>query len=336
MDALIEPLSLPDWMSRLPGPLLEVPLWDLAIPGSHDSMSFCLDMSSPMLKSEPPLLRLVDRLVPCCMRPCIKRWSTTQRSVLRVQCELGVRFLDLRIAKKPAGGATLFFAHGVYTLITVKEALEELSAWLEEHPREVLILCCSHFESLTDRDHQDLVQFIISLFGPKLCPPQEHLTLSSCWLKGQQVIVSYEDEEVVKEHSQLWTSIPYWYADSSDPKKVIDYLDSQLSMGRPEKFFVSGLNLTEDLAFILLHPLLNLRTLTQKGQLPLLQWTDHQHPGPHKDGVNIVCMDFIGLSHFCSIVIGLNLKSLDCSRDFEPIARGQGLKGSSLFAVVSM
>uniref|UniRef100_A0A3Q2G6X3 Phosphatidylinositol-specific phospholipase C X domain-containing protein n=1 Tax=Cyprinodon variegatus TaxID=28743 RepID=A0A3Q2G6X3_CYPVA len=54
-----------NWMSRLPEELLDVPLWNLAIPGSHDSMSFCLDLSSPVLGSEPFLLRLTDRLLPC-------------------------------------------------------------------------------------------------------------------------------------------------------------------------------------------------------------------------------------------------------------------------------
>lgn len=187
----------------------------------------------------------------------------------------------------------------------------ELSAWLEAHPREVLILSCSHFEALTDSDHSDLVQFIISLFGPKLCPPQNCATLSSCWLKGHQVIVSYDDEEVVKEQPLLWTSIPYWYADSPDPKKVIRYLDNRLSKGRPEKFFVSGLNLTEDLAFVLQHPLLNLRTLTLKGLPPLLQWTNQQRPGALQARVNIICSDFIDLSNFCAIVIELNFKLLD-------------------------
>lgn len=315
----MDPDSLPDWMSRLPGPLLQEPLWDLAIPGSHDSMSFCLDLCSPMLRSEPPLLRFLDRLVPCCVRPCVWRWSTTQWSVLSAQCELGVRFLDLRIAKKPTGGATLFFAHGVYTLITVKEALLELSTWLEAHPREVLILCCSHFESLTDEDHQDLVRFIIRLFGPKLCPPQDRPTLRSCWVKGQQLIVSYDDDDVVKEHPELWPSIPYWYADSPYPKKVIKYLDERLSQGRPEKFFVSGLNLTEDLTFVVTHPLLNLRRLTLRGLPPLLDWTNQQQPGSFTAGVNIVCSDFVGLSHFCAIVIELNFKLLE-SRTLDQMA----------------
>ncbi|XP_072304629.1 PI-PLC X domain-containing protein 1-like isoform X1 [Eucyclogobius newberryi] len=320
----MEPGTEPDWMSRLPEPLLHVPLWELAIPGSHDSMSFCLDMSSPVLRSEPTLLRLLDCLLPCCTRPCIQRWSTTQRSVLSDQCDLGIRFLDLRIAKKPAGGAILF-AHGVYTLTTVKEALEELCVWLESHPREVLILSCSHFECMTEQDHSHLVHFIIALFGPKLCPPQEQPSLSSCWLQRQQLIVSYDEEQTVREHPQLWTSIPYWYAESPEPQKVIQYLDKQLSEERPEKFFAAGLNLTEDLTFVLLHPGLTLRTLTLKGLPPLLRWTNQQRPGPRRGGVNIVCSDFIGLSQFCSIVIGLNYKLLDSLKR---------LNSSSRFAAV--
>ncbi|KAI3366137.1 hypothetical protein L3Q82_009965, partial [Scortum barcoo] len=199
----------PDWMSLLPAELLDVPLWNLAIPGSHDSMSFCLDVSSPVLKSEPCFLRLVDRLVPCWTRPCVYRWATTQQSVLSDQCNLGVRFLDLRIARKPSGGRKLFFAHGIYTLLTVKEALEELATWLDAHPKEIVIVSCSHFESLTDEDHVQLVQFIISLFGEKMCPSQDTPTLRSCWSSGQQVIVSYDNQEMLTQHPELWTEIPY-------------------------------------------------------------------------------------------------------------------------------
>uniref|UniRef100_A0A3B3Y6T9 Phosphatidylinositol-specific phospholipase C X domain-containing protein n=1 Tax=Poecilia mexicana TaxID=48701 RepID=A0A3B3Y6T9_9TELE len=222
-----------DWMSRLPEELLDVPLWNLAIPGSHDSMSFCLDMSSPVLKSEPWLLRLTDRLFPCLTRPCIYRWSTTQQSVLWYQCELGIRYLDLRIARKPAGGSSLFFAHGIYTLMSVKEALEELASWLDAHPKEVIIISCSHFESLTDEDHVQLVDFILSLFSTKLCLSQDTPTLHSCWSGGQQVILSYDDLQMECQHRQLWPKIPYWYADSPDPKEVIAYLEEKKSQGRP-------------------------------------------------------------------------------------------------------
>lgn len=48
--------------------------------------------------------------------------------------------------------------------------MDELDMWLEAHPKEIVIISCSHFESLTDEDHQDLVEFIISLFNKKLFP----------------------------------------------------------------------------------------------------------------------------------------------------------------------
>ncbi|XP_051283761.1 PI-PLC X domain-containing protein 1 [Dicentrarchus labrax] len=300
----------PDWMSRLPEELLDVPLWNLAIPGSHDSMSFCLDVSSPVLKSEPCFLRGVDWLFPCWTRPCVSRWATTQQSVLSDQCDLGVRFLDLRIARKPAGGRKLFFAHGIYTLITVKEALDELATWLDAHPKEIVIIFCSHFDSLTDEDHVSLVEFIITLFGKKLCSSQDIPTLRSCWSRGQQVVVSYSNQQMVLLHPELWTEIPYWYADSADPKKVIAYLEDQKRKGRPGGFYVSGLNLTEDAPYVLLHPLQDMRKMTKRALSLLLHWASEQRPGGEVGGVNILCCDFVGISRFCSLVIGLNDKLL--------------------------
>ncbi|CAG5933937.1 unnamed protein product [Menidia menidia] len=299
----------PDWMARIPDVLRDVPLCDLAIPGSHDSMSFCLDVSSPVVGSESCLLRLTDRLLPCLTRPCVYRWATTQQSVLSDQCELGVRFLDLRIAKKPTGGDKLFFAHGIYTLMTVKEALRELARWLDAHPKEVVIVACSHFDSLTDADHSLLVEFIISLFGKKLCSSKEIPSLRSCWSRGQQIIVSYDNKQMVERHPELWDKIPYRYANSPDPKKVIAYLEAQKTEGRPDGFYVCGLNLTEHAPYIFLHPGQSMRRITVEALSILLGWTARQQPGPRGGGVNIICCDFVGLSQFCSTVIGLNYKT---------------------------
>ncbi|XP_058468305.1 PI-PLC X domain-containing protein 1-like [Solea solea] len=298
----------PDWMSSLPEELLDVPLWNLAIPGSHDSMSFCLDESSPVLRSESCLLRVLDSLFPCWTRPCVYRWATTQQSVLSDQCDLGIRFLDLRIARKPSGGSELYFAHGIYTLISVKEALYELTAWLDAHPKEIVIISCSHFDSLRDEDHVCLVESIITLFGEKLCFSQDTPTLRSCWSRCQQVIVSYGNKQVVPQHPELWTEIPYWYADSPNPKKVITYLEDQKHRRRPAGFYVSGLNLTEDAPYVVLHPLQSMRKMTKKALWMLLSWTGEQQPGPEDGEVNIICCDFVDISQFCSLVIGLNYK----------------------------
>lgn len=54
----------------------------------------------------------------------------------------------------------------------MQEALQELSIWLDAHPQEIIIISCSHFESLSDEDHTGLVEFILVLFGQKLCAPK--------------------------------------------------------------------------------------------------------------------------------------------------------------------
>ncbi|XP_036807742.1 PI-PLC X domain-containing protein 1 isoform X2 [Oncorhynchus mykiss] len=258
-----------DWMSQLPEELWGTPLWDLAIPGSHDSMSYCLDTHSPVLGSESFMLQFLDRLAPCIVRPCVYRWATTQ------------------------------------------EALSTMAVWLEQHQKEVVILSCSHFYLLTDSEHQALVCYITQLFKDKLCPPQETPYLSQCWDLGQQVIISYDDETILHQHKQLWPKIPYWYADSADPKEVISYLEErQKAQGRAAHFFTSGLNLTEDTAVVVCNPCLTMRKLTMKSFSLLLDWVEKQTPGPNQTAVNIICGDFVGLNHFASVVIGLNKKLL--------------------------
>ncbi|XP_052371643.1 PI-PLC X domain-containing protein 1-like [Oncorhynchus keta] len=259
-----------DWMSQLPEELWGTPLWDLAIPGSHDSMSYCLDTHSPVLGSESFMLQFLDRLAPCIVRPCVYRWATTQAWCIPDQLDAGIRFFDLRIAHKNIKNTqdflkthntddTLYFAHAIYTLQTVKET------------------------------------------------PY----LSQCWDLGQQVIISYDDETILHQHKELWPKIPYWYADSADPKEVISYLEEQQkAQGRAAHFFTSGLNLTEDTAVVVCNPCLTMRKLTMKSFSLLLDWVEKQTPGPNQTAVNIICGDFVGLNHFASVVIGLNKKLL--------------------------
>lgn len=46
--------------------------------GSHDTMSYCLDERSSVLKSLPWVVQVLDTFFPCIVRPCIIKWATTQ------------------------------------------------------------------------------------------------------------------------------------------------------------------------------------------------------------------------------------------------------------------
>ncbi|XP_023195763.1 PI-PLC X domain-containing protein 1-like isoform X1 [Xiphophorus maculatus] len=225
------------------------------------------------------------------------------------QLSKGIRFFDLRVAHKPNDPSDdLYFTHVIYTHLTVLKTLECVEHWLNSHPKEVVILACSHFEGMDDACHELFISHLKKLFCSKLCPRKEPvLSLRSLWASGYQVILSYESQ-LVARHPQLWPAIPYWWANKTTAQEVIRYLDWNKDMGRPEGFFVSGLNLTAPRSYIAKNPKESLRTLTFSNWECLREWVEQQRPGSDPHSLNIIAGDFVGPLPLCSLVIGLNHK----------------------------
>ncbi|XP_014106704.1 PREDICTED: PI-PLC X domain-containing protein 1 isoform X2 [Pseudopodoces humilis] len=260
------------WMSRLPEKLWDIPLYNLALPGSHDTMTYCLDKSSAVSGNESKLVKFLSKCLPCIVHPIIMKWSITQVLTVTEQLESGVRYLDFRIAHKANDPSmNLYFVHMVYTTVTVQ-----------------------------------------------VVP-----TLRTMWHLGHQVIVSYEEEVELEKHCELWPPIPYWWGNKTSTRALIRYLERMKRMGRPGKFFVAGINLTENLRYILVHPFGSLKKMTLQS-LPCLKiWIKQQYPGQKKKCINIIAGDFIGNNDFVKDVIELNTKinpPLHCQSELEQIA----------------
>lgn len=45
-----------------------------------------------------------------------------------------------------------------------------VATWLRSHPKEIVILACSHFEGMNERLHQSFIFSLKRMFGSKLCP----------------------------------------------------------------------------------------------------------------------------------------------------------------------
>lgn len=301
--------SCQDWMSVLPEELWDIPLTDLAIPGSHDAMSYCLDINSPLVRSESDFFRLLDGLFYCFTRPVIFKWATTQDKSIEEQLSMGIRFFDLRIAHKQNDpSSNLYFTHVIYTHLTVLETLMSVASWLKSHPKEIIILACSHFEGIDDKLHEAFIYSLKKLFGSKLCPRKEAvLTLRSLWASGYQVVLSY-DSQAAARHPELWPNIPYWWANQKTAQEVISYLDWKKELGRPDGFFISGLNLTADRTYITKNYKQSLRTLTFSNWECLKRWVEEQVPGSDPKSLNIIAGDFVGPIPLCPLVIALNQK----------------------------
>ncbi|XP_029953395.1 PI-PLC X domain-containing protein 1-like [Salarias fasciatus] len=299
-----------DWMSRLPPELHTVPLYNLAIPGSHDSMSYDLDVNSSII--EPDRLKRFSGIY--CLRKIVRRWAATQDAAIAAQLDAGVRYFDLRIARKPndPNPTRLYFYHGLYTRTDVETGLKEIHDWAKEHPKEILILSLSHFEGfdpeIRAQLHTHLINFIKTLFRNIIVNRSGAPTLKSCWDQGRNVIVSYDYP--ANQHPEIWGKIIYFYGNTMHPAKVESKLCHVLEKERPSKrFFVCGLNLTlpsdAKVLVYILRLFDSLGGVVLRSLPKLLAWLKKQS---EKTAVNIVASDMVTHQDFVSTVIDINLK----------------------------
>ncbi|CAL8271592.1 unnamed protein product [Boreogadus saida] len=309
----LKELPMEDWMAHLPSTLWDIPLCNLAIPGSHNAITYCLDMNdrSPVDLTQPDMLQKLDRYMKPLIRPFVYKWAVTQEHGIQQQLDCGVRYCDLRIAHRPTDNSNdLYFYHGVYTTVTVETVLTEIRAWLDTHPREVVILSFSHFLGLNQELHMLLITAIRAAFATKLCPKTEPVTLRNLWAMGYQVIVSYE-HKLASGQNDLWAHIPYWWANKCKAEALIQEFEQRKQHGRPGGFFVTGINLTEDLKYICSHPTESLKDLVTSTYPALLAWVREQSPGSKVGSLNIIAGDFISESQFVPSVVALNEKLLN-------------------------
>lgn len=71
-------------------------------------------------------------------------------------------------------------------------------------------------------------------------------------------------------------------------------------------FFVTGINLTEDLKYICSHPTESLKDMVMSTYPTLLSWVKQQKPGSNTGSLNIIAGDFVTESQFIPTVIALN------------------------------
>ncbi|KAA0712999.1 PI-PLC X domain-containing protein 1 [Triplophysa tibetana] len=254
-------LPMDNWMAHLPSALWDTPLCFMAIPGSHNAITYCLDKNdrSPVDLTQPDMLQKLDKYMKPIIRPFVYKWAIAQECDVREQLDSGVRYCDLRIAHRPSDSSDdLYFYHGVYTTITVEECV----------------------------------------------------TLRNLWSRGYQVIISYEHYGA-NCHQELWSHIPYWWANKSKAEALIEEFERRKQNGRPGGFFVTGINLTEDLKYICSHPTESLKDMVMSTYPTLLGWVRQQKPGSSTGSLNIIAGDFVTESKFIPTVIALNEHLLD-------------------------
>lgn len=305
--------DLENWMKNLPTDLKQIPIINLAIPGSHDSMTYGIDRKSrPAPDAEKDMIDIY-KFLPCVVR----KWARTQKFNTTKQLKAGIRFLDLRIARKE-GENQYYFVHGLYCE-EIERPLEEMRKFLDDHPDEFLILDCQHFYNFSEHDHLDLGTTLIKFFGTRLYS-REGTTLLQCTLnhalsQHKQVLIIYREGRHNGEKFWFNNDWPTPWPNKTNPKKLKVYLNDALGKRAPTTGFVSQLILTPDARYIIPRFLFSLKSRCAKKVIKKLSsWIQEQQPGPFIEGekptCNVILADFIDLSNtkFCKMVVDLNSK----------------------------
>ena len=306
-------LDLSNWMTKLPVNLQEKPIRLLSIPGSHDSGCFYLDKNSSIAPDEGSTVKTLAKLFGGCAKNIIYKWSITQDLHIYEQLKMGIRYFDLRVAYNEAT-KKFYVVHGLYGL-TYSALFEEFKKFLQQHPKEVLILDFNHlydFKAEQNKEFMKLIEesFTGMLFGPGT--KGANCSLTEIWSYGKSVIALYEDNESAKENPNFWprSSIFSPWFDTDDVDTLIGDLNKRFGTIKQDCLNVFQAILTPQTSTIVKHIIGgSLKgTLANKCDEHVSNWLQSLDK-EKKKAVNITICDFIDLYEYPSRIIALNYEN---------------------------
>ncbi|OWF55842.1 PI-PLC X domain-containing protein 3-like isoform X1 [Mizuhopecten yessoensis] len=307
MAGLKTDYQLADWMSQLPESCLQTPLNLLAIPGSHNTFSYSISPSGDVGPDQPQWIQDLTRLFGTAGKDILYRWATTQNLPVLQQLEQGIRYLDCRVCWF-SKTQDFHFLHGLVGA-KVSTCLDEVNAFLDKHPKEVIILNFSHFYSMSNTDHVNLLTMLTDKFGSKMCPyiDMESVTIEMMWEHNLQVLIIYQND-IVKEHLTFWpqTAIRAPWANTANIPDMMSFLDAKYKTGRTDNVFYNWQGvLTPGMATIVSNFGSSLKdTLSIKLAPFFVSWLKDKKTGSH--GISICVVDFIEHANYVSTLIDLN------------------------------
>ncbi|KAH8377189.1 hypothetical protein KR093_003941, partial [Drosophila rubida] len=299
------------WMRDLPPDLRDLSIINLAIPGSHNSMTYGINSDSELSPDAERAIRRWHSFFPCFVR----RWSKTQSASVLEQLHLGVRYFDLRIAHNEG---KFYYCHGLFAM-EVFEPLQELRQFLDTHPDELVVLDLQHFYAMDVTLHQQLTAELLQFFGRRLYSTTDgsllDCSLTRCAQLQRQMVLVYRRSPIGLP-AEFWPSYswPTPWPNTASVKKLISFLSDSLLSRQPQQGYVSQCLITPTGRYIALRVFFSLKGTAKRVDKKVKAWILEQAPGPFATGqpprVNVFLADFVNLKdgQFCDWVVQLNTK----------------------------
>jgi len=297
------------WMTNLPENVTLLPIRTIAIPGSHDTGAYMLDVEKPVAPDESNIIQFFGKSL--FAKRLIRRWSLTQSMTLKEQLEAGVRYLDMRPGYCQEDD-DFYFVHGLYGP-RIADMLIDLAQFLDEHPKEVVILDFNHFyltkpyKPLTKRFEGLIVEHL----SDKLLSPEGagcNSSLTDIWKQGKQVITFFSDDAGPFENPLFWDHTQYYspWFNTSSSSVLVNELENRFNDLKENSFNVFQAILSPQTSTIVLHWASSLRKyLVSPGSRVIAAWLRKVYTEKKKH-VNICICDFIQEDNCLTSIIQLN------------------------------
>ncbi len=195
-------------------------LFDVSLPGAHDSMTSSL--STTVADNANDLPQFLSDLLHNVLDPnstdahWLRNQSVTQILDMAGLLKAGIRFIDFRIVwtKGKDGKFDWFCLHELQTNVTAMTLLRDLKAFLDSHLSEVVVLwvtkhsdSCADFKGADVKEQQTLFNDMVALFGSLLFDHQlqrlNETVFATMWKTNQRLVLSVANWKEMTNESSL-------------------------------------------------------------------------------------------------------------------------------------
>lgn len=145
-----------------------------------------------------------------------------------------------------------YFVHGLYSE-EITKPLDEIVTFLDNHPREFIIIDCQHFYNFKQKDYKILAHQLCAIFKEKLFPFTGNLlglTLAVAAAQQKQVLIIYRTNAYMLR--EFWPSDcwPSPWPNKININKLEQYLNVSLNNRPTDIGYVNQCVLTPNVNYI--------------------------------------------------------------------------------------
>ena len=327
-----------DWMSANAAILSKKQLNEIALPGAHDAGTFAITSSKNTGITfgdndgfSSPDNKKVKRFLS--IGSVFSDWAKTQERTTAQMLNDGIRYFDIRVCVDNKG--ILMTCHGLYGA-SVASMLDDVKAFTDKNPREVVLLGFNHFwerayqieqgkkqgelEGLTKAKWTELINLVKTKLGSKLVSSKNFSPkskLSELWqLKNNNQVIALFDSDDAPDDDFVWkrmeenTWVEGWDIDQFK-RGTLDVLENAKNGNYADKFYAVRSSVTPDdngklisMGFLSsVHPKSN-SELADMTNPVALGWIKNEWAGKYP--VNLIWADFYNRADLVKLAKQLN------------------------------